>query len=98
MKPIVTEDKLGIVQRFRLPTPVFFKKLRLVGLMLTAISVALVALPAGFPAFVAQVAGYCAVAGTVITVVSQATVSEDALWDMRGTPMGANPVQRLLHE
>ena len=69
-----TNKSLSIVERVQGPTPPFFKKLRNAGLLLTAISGALLATPIGVPALLAKVAGYLAVAGAVVTAVSQATV------------------------
>lgn len=78
MDKLITEQTLSFRQRFTLPLPGFFKKLRIAGLMLTAISATLATGPAGLPDFVATIAGYCAVAGAVVTVVSQTTVSQQA--------------------
>jgi hypothetical protein len=73
------EQSLSVLQRLQLPMPAFFKKVHRAGVALTAISGALLVAPAGLPAGVTAVAGYLAVAGTVMTVVSQATVSQDVL-------------------
>jgi hypothetical protein len=67
-------DKLNLVERLNPPTPSFFIKLRTFGLALAAISGALVASPIVLPAIVTTIAGYMAVAGTVVTAVSQITV------------------------
>lgn len=67
-------DKLSLVERALSPTPSFFRKLRTVGLALAAISGALLASPVALPALVLHIAGYMAVAGTVVTAVSQVTV------------------------
>jgi energy-converting hydrogenase Eha subunit G len=56
------------------PTPKFFKVLRTVGLALAAASGALLAAPIALPAAVISLAGYIAVAGTVVTAVSQTAV------------------------
>lgn len=73
------EQTLSMLQRMQLPMPNFFKKVRRVGMTLTAISGALLVAPGELPAVLTDVAGYLAVAGTVMTVVSQATVSQDVL-------------------
>ena len=69
---------MNIVERAKAPTPKFFKVLRTVGLALLAISGSIVAAPVALPAIVITVAGYAAVAGTVLSAVSQVTVDDDA--------------------
>lgn len=59
------------------PTPRFFKKIRNIGLILAALSAAIVTAPVVLPAAVINIAGYLAVAGTVATAVSQATVQNE---------------------
>jgi ABC-type xylose transport system permease subunit len=66
---------MNIVERAKAPTPKFFKILRAVGLALLAISGSVIAAPVVLPAAVVTVAGYLAVAGGVISAVSQMTVS-----------------------
>ena len=58
------------------PTP-FFQKLRNIGLALAAISAAIIAAPVSLPAIVTTIAGYLAVAGTVLSSVSQITIPGD---------------------
>lgn len=67
---------MELMKRLTASTPPFFSKVRNIGLILTAISGALMGIPA-LPLIVAKVAGYLAVAGTVMTGVSQAAVSEE---------------------
>ena len=67
---------MKIVERIKAPTPKFFKILRSVGLALLAISGTIVAAPIVLPVTVVTVAGYMAVAGGVISAVSQMTVAE----------------------
>ena len=55
----------------------FFKILRSIGLALLAISGTIVAAPIVLPLTVAIVAGYMAVAGGVLSAVSQMTVVEE---------------------
>ncbi len=73
-----TNDSLTIQQRVQLPTPPFFKRLRTIGLVLAAVSGALAVTPVVLPAIVSQVAGYLAVAGTVLSAVSQTAVEDTA--------------------
>ena len=69
---------MNVMERAKAPTPKFFKVLRTVGLALLAVSGSIVAAPVALPAVVVTVAGYAAVAGTVLSAVSQVTVDEDA--------------------
>ena len=68
---------MKVVERIKAPTPKFFKILRSVGLALLAISGTIVAAPIVLPVTVVTVAGYMAVAGGVISAVSQMTVVEE---------------------
>ena len=68
---------MKIVERIKAPTPKFFKILRSIGLALLAISGTIVAAPIVLPVTVVTVAGYMAVAGGVISAVSQMTVAEE---------------------
>lgn len=68
---------MKVVERIKAPTPKFFKILRSFGLVLLAISGTIVAAPIILPATVVAVAGYMAVAGGVISAVSQMTVVEE---------------------
>ncbi len=67
---------MNIVERIKAPTPKFFKILRSVGLALLGISGTIVAAPIVLPATVVTVAGYLAVAGGVVSAVSQVTIPE----------------------
>ena len=66
-----------LVQRIQEPTPKFFRKLRNIGLALTAVSGVIVTSPVSLPALVVSVAGYLAVAGGIASAVSQAAVHRD---------------------
>ena len=70
---------MKVVERIKAPTPKFFKILRSIGLALLAISGTIVAAPIVLPVTVVTVAGYMAVAGGVISAVSQLTVAEENL-------------------
>lgn len=63
---------MSIQDRMKSPTPPFFAKLRNWGLILAAVSGAILTTPMALPAIVVKVAGYVAVAGTVAGAVSQA--------------------------
>ena len=68
---------MSILNRMQSPTPKFFQKIRNIGLILVAISGAIVASPVALPLLIVKVAGYLAVAGTVATAVSQAVTPGD---------------------
>ncbi|PZX62280.1 hypothetical protein LX80_01762 [Hydrotalea sandarakina] len=67
-----------IWQRAQAPTPVFFKRLRSLALVLSAIATAVLTAPVSFPPLVVTVAGYVLTAGTVAGAISQLTVATDA--------------------
>ena len=64
----------SIRKRMQRPTPLFFKKLRNKGILLAAISAGILAAPVTLPILLVKIAGYLAVAGGVITTVSQSAV------------------------
>jgi len=74
---------MNVVERAKAPTPKFFKVLRTVGLALLAVSGSIVAAPVALPAVVVTVAGYAAVAGSVLSAVSQITVDENVMLDKK---------------
>lgn len=67
-----------VITRINSSTPSFFKKLRNIGLGLAAVSATLLAGPVALPAIIIKAAGYLAVAGGVITAVSQTAVKYDS--------------------
>ena len=68
---------MNLLDRVVSPTPTFFQKLRTIGLALAAMSGAIIAAPVALPTIVVTIAGYLAVAGTVLSAVSQITVPGD---------------------
>ena len=70
---------MNIIKRVKSPTPKFFKVLRNIGLILAAVSGTILAAPVALPVIVTSAAGYLAVAGGVISAVSQLTTSKDAI-------------------
>ncbi|GAA4027526.1 hypothetical protein GCM10022386_08730 [Flavobacterium cheonhonense] len=70
---------MNVVQRAAAPTPKFFKILRTIGLALLAVSGSIIAAPVALPAVVVTIAGYSAVAGGVLSAVSQITVEDKVL-------------------
>ena len=73
----MNNQKLSFADRLKAPTPNFFKKLRNIGLIITAASAAILTAPVSLPVIVTTIAGYLAVAGGVITAVSQSTVEQE---------------------
>jgi hypothetical protein len=69
---------MNIIERVNAPTPKFFRVLRTIGLSLAAASAAILAAPIAVPAALVTVAGYVALAGTVVTAVSQTAVDNSA--------------------
>lgn len=72
---------MTVVQRLQAPTPKFFKLLRNIGLVLAAMSGAVMASPITLPKDVITIAGYVAVAGSIMTAVSQAAVKDESEHD-----------------
>ena len=68
---------MNLLERAVSPTPPFFQKLRNIGLALAAISAAIMTFPVSLPAIATTIASYLAVAGSVLSGVSQVTVPED---------------------
>ena len=67
-------NSMSIVERIQAPTPKFFKTLRTIGLALAALGGSILASPVAIPAAIVTLAGYVALAGGVITAVSQTAV------------------------
>ena len=65
-----------IVNRATAPTPKFFKVLRTIGLALAAVGGVILTAPVALPAIVVIVGSYIAVAGGVLSAVSQLTVDD----------------------
>ncbi len=68
---------MNIVERYKKPTPKFFKTLRNIGITLATAGGAIIAAPISMPAIVITIATYMTVAGTVATAVSQAVVTDE---------------------
>ncbi|MDR6571323.1 hypothetical protein SAMN05660461_5034 [Chitinophaga ginsengisegetis] len=68
---------MELVNRLIAPTPPFFVKVRNIGLILTALAAAVIGLPLQLPSIVGEVAQVLAVAGSIMTGVSQAAVKNE---------------------
>lgn len=70
---------MNIVKRAKAPTPKFFKVLRNIGLVLAAVGGTILAAPVALPIVISSFGGYLAVAGGVLSAVSQiTTIREEA--------------------
>lgn len=58
-------------------TPPFFKKLRMIGLVLAAVGSTIVASPMEIPDAVVTAGGYLILGGSIMTAVCQAAVNEE---------------------
>ena len=67
---------MNIIKRAKAPTPKFFKVLRNIGLAMAAIGGTILAAPVALPVVLTTVGGYMAVAGGVVSAVSQLTTGE----------------------
>ncbi|WP_397445644.1 hypothetical protein [Polaribacter sp. R77954] len=68
---------MKIIERYKKPTPKFFRILRNIGIALATAGGAIIAAPISIPATIITIATYMTVAGTVATAVSQAVVSDE---------------------
>ena len=83
VKPsVINPNKMSIVERFKAPTPKFFKTLRTIGLALAGVGGVILASPFALPAGLITIAGYVALAGGVATAISQAAVDTDTKNDL----------------
>jgi ABC-type xylose transport system permease subunit len=67
---------MNIINRVKAPTPKFFKVLRNIGLTLAAAGGAILTAPIALPVAVVTMGGYLVVAGSIMSAVSQATVTD----------------------
>lgn len=67
----------NVIQRVQEPTPRFFKKIRNIGLLFTALSGAVLAAPLILPAAVITVVGYIAIAGAIASAISQTAITNE---------------------
>jgi uncharacterized membrane protein HdeD (DUF308 family) len=86
---------MTIIERAQAPVPKFFKVLRTIGVALLTISGSIVAAPVVLPAVVISVAGYAALAGGVISVISQLTVDGEVVNDQVTIPKVKKDNQNL---
>ena len=75
---VTNPNEMTIVERVKAPTPKYFKTLRTIGLTLAAVGGAILTAPVAVPAALITIAGYVALAGGVITAVSQTAVDTNS--------------------
>jgi len=71
-------NEMTIVERVKAPTPKFFKTLRTIGLALAAVGGAILTASVAVPAALVTIAGYVALAGGVMTAISQTAVDTNS--------------------
>ncbi|HRG19120.1 MAG TPA: hypothetical protein PLP39_08515 [Flavobacterium lutivivi] len=69
---------MNLIKRAKAPILKFFKVLRTIGLALAAVGGTILAAPVALPVAVVSIGGYVAVAGGVISAVSQLTTTDDS--------------------
>ena len=67
---------MNVIKRAKAPTPKFFKVLRNIGLALAAVGGTVLAAPVALPVVITTIGGYLAVAGGVLSAVSQLTTEK----------------------
>ena len=82
----INPNNMSVVQRVKAPTPKFFRTLRTIGLALAAIGGAILASPIALPAGLVAAAGYFALAGGVVSAVSQTAVDSNSESDNNEIP------------
>ena len=68
---------MKIIERYKKPTPKFFRILRNIGIALATAGGAIIAAPISIPATIITIVTYMTVAGTVATAVSQAVIKDE---------------------
>jgi hypothetical protein len=68
---------MSIIERFKSPTPKFWKKVQTIGLSLAGISAVILSAPVSLPVGIVTLASYMATAGGVVGVISQLTVGDN---------------------
>jgi len=70
---------MNVIKRAKAPTPQFFRVLRNIGLFIAAIGGTIATAPVSLPVVVTTIGSYAALAGGVLSAVSQiTTVNDDA--------------------
>jgi hypothetical protein len=78
MKKInIPEVELTLAQRVMAPTPKFFRLLRTIGVVVGLVGASILASPVALPAAIVTVGGYLALAGSIVTGLSQTAVGKE---------------------
>lgn len=64
---------MEIIERAKAKTPKFFKKVRNIGLVLTAIGTGIIGAPVALPAAIVGIGGYLILGGSVAAGIAQLT-------------------------
>ena len=76
-KSNVPEVELTLAQRVVAPTPKFFRLLRTIGVVVGLVGASILASPVALPAAIVTIGGYLALAGSIVTGVSQTAVGKE---------------------
>ena len=69
-------EDLSLKQRWKSPTPKFWKKVQRIGLVLTAVGTFVAGAPIALPAVIVNAGAYAAFGGGLIAAMSQLTVED----------------------
>ncbi|RTQ45470.1 hypothetical protein EJV47_25375 [Hymenobacter gummosus] len=72
------DKKVTVLDRVTLPTPRFFRKVRMIGAALAAVGGIIATAPVALPAVMVTIGGYLVLAGSVAAAVSSVAVDPDA--------------------
>jgi ABC-type xylose transport system permease subunit len=73
----IPEVELSLAERVMAPTPKFFKTLRTIGIVIGLVGASILASPVVLPAAIVTIGGYLALAGSIVTGVSQTAVGKE---------------------
>jgi ABC-type xylose transport system permease subunit len=73
-KPVA---ELSLAERVMAPTPKFFRTLRTIGVVIGLVGASILASPVALPAAIVTIGGYLALAGGIVTGVSQTAVGKE---------------------
>jgi hypothetical protein len=74
---ISSNIELTLAQRVVAPTPKFFRLLRTIGVVVGLVGASILASPVALPAAIVTIGGYLALAGSIVTGVSQTAVGKE---------------------
>lgn len=70
---------MNIIERYKKPTPKFFRILRNIGMAMATAGGVILASPLDVPDIIISVSAYITIAGTVASAISQAVVEDEYL-------------------